>query len=162
MMTFRPATPSDIPALLALIRELAAYEHLSHACTATEDALREHLFGPRPAAETLVAEIATAGTKSIVAYAIFFTTFSTFLARPGIFLEDLYVQPAHRRQGLGKALLQHLAHLALQRGCARLEWSVLNWNAPALAFYQSLGAAPLSDWTMMRLTGPALQSFAAS
>ena len=152
----RPATPSDIPAILALIRELAAYEHLSHACIATEPLLTQHLFGPHPAAETLVAE--QGGT--IVAYALFFKTFSTFLARPGIFLEDLYVQPPYRRQGLGKALLQHLAQLAIQRHYGRLEWSVLNWNAPSIAFYKSLGAVPLDEWTMMRLTGDALSAFA--
>jgi GNAT superfamily N-acetyltransferase len=154
----RPAAESDIPALLALIRELAAYEHLSDNCTATDDLLRAHLFGPTPAAETIVFE----QDHAVVAYAIFFTTFSTFLARPGIFLEDLYVQPAHRRRGIGKAILQHIAALAVQRGCGRLEWSVLNWNAPSIAFYKSLGATPLNDWTMMRLTGPALQFVAAS
>jgi GNAT superfamily N-acetyltransferase len=152
----RPATPSDLPALLALIRELAAYEKLSPACVATEELLRQHLFGPQPAAETLVAE--SAGT--IVAYALFFKTFSTFLARPSIFLEDIYVQPAHRRQGIGKALLRHIAALAIARGYGRVEWSVLDWNTPSIHFYKSLGAVPLGDWTMFRLTGTALRTFA--
>jgi GNAT superfamily N-acetyltransferase len=154
----RPATESDVPTLLALIRELAAYEHLTHACVATEDLLRTHLFGPDRAAEVLVAEV----DNNIVAYALFFKTFSTFLARPGIFLEDLYVQPPYRRHGLGTALLHHLALLAVDRNYGRLEWSVLNWNAPSIAFYKSLGAVPLTDWTMMRLTGDALCRFAGT
>ena len=151
----RPATPADIPAILALIRQLAAYEHLSHACIATESLLAQHLLGPDRAAEALVAELDTPTGKTIVAYAIFFKTFSTFLALPGIYLEDLYVQPHHRRQGIGKALLRHLAQIALTRGYGRIEWSVLDWNTPSIEFYKSLGAVPLNEWTMFRLTGDA-------
>lgn len=154
----RPTTPSDVPVILALIRELAAYENLTHACVATESLLREHLFGSDRVAEALVAE--TDGT--VVGYAIFFKTFSTFLARPGIYLEDIYVQPAHRGQGFGKALLRHLAQLAISRGYGRIEWSVLDWNTPSIEFYKSLGALPLDEWTMFRLTGAALQKFAES
>jgi GNAT superfamily N-acetyltransferase len=154
----RPATATDVPAILALIRELAAYEKLTHACVATEELLAQHLFGPERAAEALVAE----DTGQVVGYAIYFKTFSTFLAKPGLYLEDLYVQPAHRRRGLGKALLRHLAQLAITRGYGRVEWAVLDWNAPSIAFYKSLGAVPLDEWTMFRLTGDALQVFANS
>jgi GNAT superfamily N-acetyltransferase len=154
----RPATPADVPAILSLIRELAEYERLSHACVATEELLTRHLFGPDRAAEALVAE----ETGKVVGYAIVFKTFSTFLGQPGIFLEDIYVQPAHRRHGIGRALLRHIAELAAQRGYGRVEWSVLNWNAPSIAFYKSLGAVPLDEWTMFRLTGKALHTFAAS
>jgi ribosomal protein S18 acetylase RimI-like enzyme len=155
-MTIRPAIASDIPAILALIRELADYEHLTHACIATEDLLRQHLLGPDRAAEVLVGEV----DHAVVAYALWFKTFSTFLARPGIYLEDLYVQPAHRRRGIGKALLRELARIAVARHYGRVEWSVLDWNTPSINFYKSLGATPLDDWTMFRLTGPALTTFA--
>ena len=154
----RSATPADVPAILALIRELAEYEHLSHACVATVELLTRHLFGADRAAEALVAEEA----GQVVGYALHFQTFSTFLGRPGIYLEDLYVQPAHRGRGIGKAMLRHLAQLAVERGYGRVEWSVLDWNAPSIAFYKSLGAVPLDEWTMYRLTGDALQAFAAS
>jgi GNAT superfamily N-acetyltransferase len=153
----RPAEPSDVPAILSLIRELAEYEHLADACIASEDLLKKHLFGPDRAAEALVAIDGTA----VVGYAIYFKTFSTFLALPGIYLEDLFVQPAHRGRGLGKGLLRELARIATTRGYGRVEWSVLNWNAPAITFYESLGAKPLDDWTMYRLTGEALRAFAA-
>ena len=151
----RSATTADVPAILALIRELAAYESLSDACVATEALLRENLFGNERAAEALVAEV----EGGVVAYAIFFKTFSTFLARPGIYLEDIYVQPAHRRKGIGKALLRHIAQLAVTRNYGRVEWSVLDWNTPSIGFYKSLGAVPLEEWTMFRLTGAALQQF---
>jgi len=154
----RPATPSDVPAIRGLICELAAYEKLSHACIATDELLTQHLFGPDGAAEALVAQ--EAGT--VVGYAIFFKTFSTFLARPGIYLEDIYVQPAHRGRGHGKAMLRHLAQLALTRGYGRVEWSVLDWNTPSIGFYKSLGAVPMDEWTIFRLTGDALQAFAKS
>ncbi|HVX85486.1 MAG TPA: GNAT family N-acetyltransferase [Phycisphaerae bacterium] len=154
--TLRPAAPADIPAILSLIRELANFEHLQSACVATEDLLAEHLLGPQRAAQALVAQL----DDALVAYAIYFKTFSTFLARPGLYLEDLYVQPAHRHKGIGTALLTHLAHLCIRNNFGRLEWSVLTWNAPAIAFYQSLGAQPLADWQMMRLTGPALAALA--
>ncbi len=149
----RYAKESDVPALLALIRELATYEKLSPACSATEELLSTHLFGPDRAAEALVAEV----DGDVAGYAIFFKTFSTFLAHPGIYLEDLYVQPAHRRQGIGKALLRHIAQLAVTRGYGRVEWAVLDWNTPSIDFYQSLGAVPLDEWTMFRLTGTALR-----
>jgi GNAT superfamily N-acetyltransferase len=152
----RPAIDADVPTILALIWELAAYEHLTHACVATEGLLREHLFGAERAAEALVAEEG----GGVVGYAIFFKTFSTFLGRPGIFLEDIYVQPAQRRKGIGKALLREVARLAVTRGYGRVEWSVLDWNVPAIEFYKALGAVALDEWTMMRLTGEALGKFA--
>ena len=153
--TLRPATPGDVPALVGLIRELADFEHLSHLCVVTPELLRPQLFGPRPAAEAVVGEVA----GQVVAFALFFTNFSTFLAKPGLYLEDLYVQPAHRGSGLGKALLQHLGALAVQRGCGRFEWSVLDWNATAIAFYEKMGATVMPDWRICRVTGPALQAF---
>jgi GNAT superfamily N-acetyltransferase len=165
-MRIRPATEADVPAILSLIRELADYEHLSDQCIATEPLLAQHLFGPEKAASALVAEVpspntaAGGGATSIVAYALYFKTFSTFLARPGLYLEDLYVQPPHRNQGIGTALLQHLAQLCTQNNYGRLEWSVLDWNTPSIAFYQSLGAHPLNDWTQFRLTGKSLAALA--
>ncbi|MGN6368033.1 MAG: GNAT family N-acetyltransferase [Phycisphaerae bacterium] len=154
----RPATESDIPAILSLLRELADYEKLSHACIATEAGFRTHLFGPNPAAEAMVAVV----DNHTVGYALWFRTFSTFLAKPGIYLEDVYVQPAHRGKGIGKSFLKHLATLAIARNYGRVEWSVLKWNAPSIAFYKSIGALPLEEWEMMRLTGDALKHFAAS
>ncbi len=158
----RPATESDAPAILALIRELAEYEKLSNACVATEELLRQNLFGKDRAAEALVAEIDAAGKKQIVGYALFFKSFSTFLARPGLYLEDIYVQPPHRGRGIGKSMLRTIAQLAVERGYGRVEWCVLNWNAPSIAFYQSLGAFPMDEWTTYRLTDEALQNFAGS
>jgi GNAT superfamily N-acetyltransferase len=154
----RSITPADVTAILAMIRELAAYEHLTHACIATEELLRQHLFGPERAAEALVAE--EGGV--VVGYVIFFKTFSTFLGKPGIFLEDIYVQPAQRRKGIGKALLREVAQLAARRGYGRVEWSVLDWNVPSIEFYKALGAVALDEWTMMRLTGESLNKFAGS
>ena len=122
---------------------------------ATEELLRRHLFGADRAAEALIAEV----EGTVVAYAIFFKTFSTFLALPGIYLEDIYVQPVHRGKGIGKAMLRELARIAVERGYGRVEWSVLDWNAPSIAFYKALGAAPLEEWTMFRLTGEALKKF---
>ncbi len=151
----RPAAESDAPAILSLIRELAEYEHLTHACVATEELLSRHLFGGDRAAEALVAE----ENGAVVGYAIFFKTFSTFLALPGIYLEDIYVQPAHRGRGIGKAMLRQIARIAIERGYGRVEWSVLDWNTPSIEFYKRLGAAPLEDWTMFRLTGEALKQF---
>ena len=151
----RAATEQDVPAIHAMIRELAEYEHLTHACVATEELLRQNLFGAgesERAAETLVAEV----DGQVVGYALWFKTFSTFLARPGIFLEDLYVKPAFRKRGLGKTMLRELGEIAIARNYGRIEWSVLDWNAPSIAFYKSLGAVPLDDWTMMRLSGEAL------
>lgn len=150
----RPATPADVPAIVGLIRELADFEKLSHLVVVTPESLLPQLFGPHPAAEALVAD--QAGT--VVGFALFFTNFSTFLGKPGLYLEDLYVQPAHRGAGLGKALLQHLAALAVARECGRFEWSVLDWNRNAIAFYEKMGATVMPDWRICRLTGPALQA----
>jgi GNAT superfamily N-acetyltransferase len=166
-MHIRPATEADVPAILSLIRELAAYEHLESQCIATVSLLAQHLFGPDKAASALIAEVPSpnptgGGATTIVAYALYFKTFSTFLARPGLYLEDLYVQPPHRNQGIGTALLQHLAQLCTQNNYGRLEWSVLDWNTPSIAFYQSLGAQPLADWTMFRLTGQSLTALAGA
>ena len=152
----RPATPDDVPAILALIRELADYEKLTEACTATEDLLLRHLFGPHKAADALVA----VKDNHTVAYAIYFKTFSTFLAKPGLYLEDLYVQPAHRNRGIGTAILQHLAHICIDNDYQRLEWTCLDWNAPSLAFYKSLGAAVLDEWKYHRVSGDNLKSLA--
>lgn len=152
--TLRPAVPDDVGLVLALIRELADYERLTHEVVATEAALREHLFGPRPAAEVLLAEDAATGEAA--GFALYFQNFSTFLARPGLYLEDLFVRPAYRRRGLGRLLLRTLGQAAVARGCGRFEWSVLDWNADAIAFYRSLGAELLDGWTTCRVTGASL------
>jgi GNAT superfamily N-acetyltransferase len=154
----RPATSPDTPAIARLIRALAEYERLSHAVTLDTAQLREHLFGPRPFAEVLLAEEA----GEVIGFALFFHNYSTFVGRPGIYLEDLFVDPEHRGQGHGKALLRAVARLAVERGCGRLEWSVLNWNEPAIRFYRSLGAVPMDEWTVYRLTGDALAAAAVS
>jgi GNAT superfamily N-acetyltransferase len=148
----RPATAADVPTIDRLIRGLAEYERLAHEVVLDEDRLREHLFGPRPFAEVLLAEDAGA----VVGFALFFHNYSTFLARPGVYLEDLFVLPEHRGKGHGKALLRAVARLAVERGCGRLEWSVLDWNHPAIAFYRSLGAVPMDEWTVYRVAGAAL------
>ena len=153
--TLRPASPDDLPAVVGLIRELAEFEHLAHLVVVTPESLQPHLFGPRPAAEAVVAEV----QGQVVGFALFFTNFSTFLGRPGLYLEDLYVQPAHRGRGLGKALLQHLGALAVERGCGRFEWSVLDWNENAIAFYEKMGATVMPDWRICRVTGEALAAF---
>ena len=154
--TLRPATPADLPAIVGLIRELAAFEKLLHLVVVTPESLQPHLFGPRPAAEAVVGEVG----GEVVAFALFFTNFSTFLGRPGLYLEDLYVQPAQRGRGIGKALLEHLGALAVARGCGRFEWSVLDWNENAIRFYEGMGATVLPDWRICRLTGSALQAYA--
>ena len=154
--TLRRATPADCPAIVGLIRELAVFEHLEHLVVVTPESLQPHLFGPQPAAECVVAEV----DGSVVAFALFFTNFSTFLGQPGLYLEDLYVQPAHRGTGLGRALLQHLGALAVERGCGRFEWSVLDWNANAISFYEKMGAVVMPDWRICRVAGSALQAFA--
>ena len=154
--TLRPATPADLPAIVGLIRELAEFEKLSHLVVVTPESLHPHLFGARPVAEAVVGEVA----GQVVAFALFFTNFSTFLGRPGLYLEDLYVQPAFRGTGLGKALLRHLAQLALQRGCGRFEWSVLDWNQRAIDFYEAKGATVMPDWRICRVTGDALTTLA--
>lgn len=156
MPTIRPATPADVAAILEFIRGLAKYEKLEDQCLATEQKLRDTLFGGRPVAEVLIAELD--GTP--VGFALFFHNYSTFLAQPGIYLEDLFVLPEHRGKGVGKALLTHLARLTVRRNCGRLEWSVLDWNEPAIRFYKSLGAMPMDEWTMYRLTGNALTNVA--
>lgn len=148
----RPATRADTPTIVRFIRELAEYEKLLHVCRTTEAALASQLFGERPYAECLIGEL----SGKAEGFALFFHNFSTFECRPGIYLEDLYVSPAARGKGLGKALLLSLARLAVERGCARLEWSVLDWNKPAIEFYHSIGAVPMDEWTVMRLAGDAL------
>jgi GNAT superfamily N-acetyltransferase len=152
----RPATSADTVAIARLIRALAEYERLSHAVTLDEGLLREHLFGPRPYAEALLAEEGGA----VVGFALFFHNYSTFVGKPGIYLEDLFVEPAHRGRGHGKALLRAVARLAVERRCGRLEWSVLNWNEPAIRFYRALGAAPMDEWSVYRLAGEALAAAA--
>ena len=154
--TLRSATVDDVPLILAFIRDLADYEKLSHEVVATEATLRATLFGTPPAAHVVLAEVAGAPAG----FALYFFNYSTFLARPGLYLEDLFVKPAHRGHGVGKALLLHLARIANQRGCGRMEWSVLDWNEPAKGFYRRLGAAPMDDWRICRLTGAALAQYA--
>jgi GNAT superfamily N-acetyltransferase len=152
----RPATAADTPAIARLIRALAEYERLSDKVVFDEGQLRQHLFGPRPYAEVLVAEDGGAA----VGYALFFHSYATFLGQPGIFLEDLFVEPGHRGRGLGRALMAAVAKLAVGRGCGRVEWAVLDWNEPSIRFYDSLGAAPNSGWIAYRLAGPALRALA--
>jgi GNAT superfamily N-acetyltransferase len=155
-ITLRPAEPADVPLILAFIRELAEYERLTHEVVATEENLRGTLFGERPYAECLIASL----EGEAAGFALFFHNYSTFLARPGIYLEDLYVRPDARGRGVGLALLAGMARLALERGCGRLEWAVLDWNEPALAFYRRLGAVPMDEWTVHRVAGPALEVLA--
>ena len=150
--TLRPATPDDVPAIVGLIRELAEFEKLTHLCVVTPELLLPQLFGERPAAEALVAERG----GEVVAFALFFTNFSTFLAQPGLYLEDLYVKPEHRGAGIGRALLIRLAALAVERDYGRFEWSVLDWNENAIRFYERMGATVMPDWRVCRLTGDAL------
>lgn len=160
----RHATPADVPAVVGLIRELAVFEQLEHLMQATPETLAPHLFGSRPVAECLVAESTPSadGGAAVIAFALFFSNFSTFLARPGLYLEDLYVQPAWRGRGVGEALLKRLGALAVERGCGRFEWSVLDWNTSAIRFYEKMGATVMPDWRICRVTGEALQAFAAS
>jgi GNAT superfamily N-acetyltransferase len=148
----RPAKEQDIDVILQFIRELAEYERLSHEVVANEQLLQQFLFGERPAAEAIIAEYETAPAG----FALFFQTLSTFLGRPGIYLEDLYVRPEMRNRGIGKTLLRYIARLAIERGCGRLEWSVLDWNESAVRFYERLGADSMDDWIVYRLSGDAL------
>jgi GNAT superfamily N-acetyltransferase len=152
-----PAEEKDVPLILSFIRGIAEYERLSHEVVADEALLRRSLFGGKPAAEVLIAyhEDEPAG------FAIFFHNYSTFLARPGLYLEDIFVWPRFRRSGIGRALLRRVARIAVERGCGRMEWAVLDWNQPAIEFYRSLGAVPLDEWTVFRLTGEALRSLGA-
>ncbi len=156
-LAIRPATVTDVPVVLSLIRELADYEKLSHIVVASEELLARELFGPGSPAEVLLGE---AGGKT-VAFAVVFHNFSTFLGRKGLYLEDLYVRRDSRRRGYGRALLLHLARMALERDCGRFEWSVLDWNEPAIRFYESLGASILHEWKLARVTAPALAQLAA-
>jgi GNAT superfamily N-acetyltransferase len=151
--SIRPAAARDVPAVHSLIRELAEYERLTALCTGTADELAASLAADRPAAEVLVAEV----DGEIVGFALFFPTFSTFLARPGLWLEDLYVRPAHRARGIGTRLLRAVAALAVERGCGRFEWAVLDWNAPAIGFYERMGATVMPDWRIARVTGGPLE-----
>src|SRR5437868_11980132 len=152
----KPATKDDVATILSFIRQLAEYERLSDACVATEDVLRDSLFGKKPAAEVV---LGYAGEQP-VGFAVFFHTFSTFLGRPGLYLEDLFVIPEMRGRGYGKALLVYLARLARERHCGRLEWAVLDWNEPSIQFYKKLGAVPMDDWTVYRVTGEVLNRLA--
>jgi GNAT superfamily N-acetyltransferase len=151
------ATEADVPVILDLIKGLAEYERLSHDVVATEDGLRRALFGPSSHVRVLLAR----ANDGAVGFAVYFYNFSTFLGRPGVYLEDLFVLPAWRRQGVGRRLLLELARMAVAEGCGRLEWSVLDWNTPAIEFYRSIGARPMDEWTVYRLTGDALIRFAA-
>lgn len=157
-VTIRSATPDDVALVLRFIRGLAEYERLLDQVEATEEALREHLFGPRPYGEVIIAE--DAGEPA--GFALFFFNYSTFLAKPGIYLEDLFVLPERRGQGIGKALLVRLAQIAVERGCGRVQWQVLDWNEPSIGFYKSLGAGLMDEWTTCRLTGDALLQLARS
>jgi GNAT superfamily N-acetyltransferase len=154
------ATPADVPAIHALIRALAQYERLGHLCVATEADVAAALFGARPLAEVLIARNPQENGED-VGFALFFHTWSTFLGRPSLWLEDLFVRPEYRRAGIGRALLMRLAALAVERGCGRFEWSVLDWNASAIRFYEGLGASVLPDWRICRVTGQALARLAA-
>ena len=155
-LRLRAATAADVPTVLRLIRGLAEYERLLDECVATEAQLRETLFGDRPQAEVVIAEV----DGRPAGFALFFHNYSTFLARRGLYLEDLFVFPQYRGRGVGRALLVHLARLAVARGCGRFEWWVLDWNEPAIRFYRSLGAVPMDDWTVYRVTGDALRRLA--
>lgn len=158
MLQIRAATPDDVPLLLSFIRKLAEYEKLSHEVVATEAGIRESMFGARPVAEAVLAY----WDGQAAGFALYFHNFSTFLGRPGIYLEDLFVEPRFRRNGIGKALFAYLAQVAEERVCGRLEWSVLDWNQPAIDFYLSLGALSKAEWTTYRLGGDALKKLAAS
>lgn len=153
-LQIRPAHVTDVPLLFQLIQALADYEKLSHAVTGNIATLEHHLFGPRPFAEALLAE----WREHPVGFALFFHNYSTFLTQPGLYLEDLFVLPEFRRRGIGKALLTTIAQIAVERGCGRLEWSVLDWNESAIAFYKYMGADVLPDWRICRVTGEALWS----
>jgi GNAT superfamily N-acetyltransferase len=153
----RAAEPRDLEAIVRLITGLAEFERLTHLLVVTPETLRPHLFGERPVAEALVVE----KEERLVAFALFFTNFSTFLGRPGLYLEDLFVEPEQRGAGIGEALLTRLAQLAVSRGCGRFEWSVLDWNENAIRFYERMGATVMPDWRICRVAGPALAAFAA-
>jgi GNAT superfamily N-acetyltransferase len=152
----RPATEADLGTIEELIRALAEYERMADEVVMDGDLLRQNLFGDRPYAEVLIAEV----EGEAAGFALFFHNFSTFLGRPGIYLEDLFVKPEHRAKGFGKALLKRLAEIAVERGCGRMEWAVLDWNEPAIGFYKKLGARPNDEWTVFRLAGESLRNLA--
>ena len=158
-MSIREATPADVPEILAMIHELADYEKAPHEVVATPGLLRDALFGPDPAVYALMADDDETG--AVVGFALWFRNFSTWLGRHGVYLEDLYVRPSHRGHGYGKALLQELARIAVERGYGRFEWWVLDWNTPAIDFYRSIDAVPMDEWTVYRVTGDALGRLAA-
>ncbi|MDQ0142194.1 GNAT family N-acetyltransferase [Cupriavidus necator] len=159
--TLRPATAADSETLFNLILALAEYEKLTHIVEATPQKIEAALFGATPQAEAVLVEVDAEAGRKAVGFALFFQNFSTFLAKPGLYLEDLYVDPAWRGHGLGKALLKHLAALAVARGCGRFEWSVLDWNQPSIDFYQAMGADVLTDWRICRVTGATLDKLGA-
>jgi GNAT superfamily N-acetyltransferase len=156
-LNIRPARAADVAEITNLIRELAVYEKLEHEVRATPEMLQQHLFGPRPVAEVLMAEL----DDAVVGFALFFTNFSTFRGLPGLYLEDLFVRPEARGRGIGQALLRRVAQLAVERGCGRMEWAVLDWNTPSIEFYKAHGARPMSEWTIFRLEHQALNELAA-
>lgn len=153
-----PAQPADVPELLALIRELAEYEKLLPEVVANEARVHDALFGPRPTAEAVMARCG----EAVAGFALYFHNYSTFLGRPGLYLEDLYVRPEYRGEGIGSALLRHMGRIALARDCGRMEWAVLDWNRRAIEFYHSMGARPVDGWTIYRMTGPAIRLLAES
>jgi len=157
LLAIRPATIDDVPLIRQLVAELAAYERLADAAVATDADLREQLFGAHPAAEVLIGEV----DGEAAGFALFFHNFSTFLGKRGLYLEDLFVRPAFRGAGLGRHLMAALARIAVQRGCGRFEWSVLDWNEPAIGFYRTLGATGMDEWTVQRLEGDALRALAS-
>jgi len=154
-LTLRGAAPTDASLIVAFIRDLAKYEQLSSECSATEEQVLATLFAERPAAECILAF----ADEEPAGFVVFFSNYSTFLARPGLYLEDLFVKPAFRKKGIGKALILHLAKLANERNCGRMEWTVLDWNEPAIEFYRSLGAQEMGEWRIFRLSGPALAQY---
>ena len=155
-LQIQPATEADAPLILSFIKALAAYERLAGEVVATEAMVRESFFGPAPHAQAVIARIG----GEPVGFMVWFSTYSTFLSRPGIYLEDLFVLPSWRGKGIGRALLRHLAGIAVERGCGRIEWSVLDWNDTAIRFYRSIGARPMDEWTVYRLTGDAIAQLA--
>lgn len=157
LISIRPATIDDVPLIRQFIAELADYEKLAHAAVATDDDLRAQLFGAQPAAEVLIGDV----DGQPAGFALFFHNFSTFLGRRGLYLEDLFVRPQYRGSGLGKHMMAVLARTAVQRGCGRFEWSVLDWNAPAIGFYRRIGAVGMDEWTVQRLEGESLRALAA-
>ena len=154
----RSPTEDEVHLVVGFIHELAEYEKLSHECLISEEALRESLFGSRPYAETFLAFL----DDEPIGFCLFFHNYSTFLGKPGLYLEDVYIQPEYRNRGYGKLILARLAALAIERGCGRFEWAVLDWNEPSIAFYRKIGAVPMNEWTVQRLTGDALRALAAT